>query len=282
MNINSRVIAALVWVLLLAGCGVEPLPEPTAEPTPIQATPVTTSDGLQYIELVPGNSDHPRAGDVVEVHYRGMLADGTQFDSSYQRGAPSQFVLGAGAVLPGWDEGVAMMRKGGKARLILPPSLAYGEKGGGGIIPPNATLTYDMELVQIRRNPPAAPAQIEDSRYAITPGGVKQYDLYTGRGVEAVAGNSVAIHYTGWLTDGTRVSTSLLPGRPMARQKPFEFTLGQAPLKGWDEGVAGMRVGGRRQLVVPAGLAYGDTGSEDGVIPPGATLVFDIELIEIK
>jgi peptidylprolyl isomerase len=279
---NARMIAVLVFVLALGGCGVAAPPEATAEPTPIEATAVTTGDGLQYIELVPGNSDHPQPGDVVEVHYRGMLEDGTQFDSSYQRGAPTQFVLGAGAVLPGWDEGVALMRKGGKARLILPPGLAYGEKGGGGIIPPNATLTYDMELVEIRRNPPAAPAQVEEAQYTTTPGGLKYYDRYVGTGAEAVAGSTVAVHYTGWLADGTRVNTSLLPGRPMARQRPFELTLGQAPLKGWDEGIAGMRVGGMRQLVVPPELAYGDQGAGDGAIPPGATIVFEIELIEVK
>ena len=110
---------------------------------------ITTDSGLQFIEVTPGTGPAPKQGDVVAVHYTGMLTDGTVFDSSRQGNQPIQFPLGQGRVIPGWDEGIAMMREGGQARLIIPPDLAYGESGAGGVIPPNATLIFDVELVDV-------------------------------------------------------------------------------------------------------------------------------------
>jgi peptidylprolyl isomerase len=111
---------------------------------------ITTDSGLQFIELVAGDGPAPQPGDVVAVHYTGMLADGTVFDSSRERNEPIEFALGQGDVIPGWDEGIARMREGGQAQLIIPPELAYGASGAGGVIPPNATLTFDVELVDVR------------------------------------------------------------------------------------------------------------------------------------
>jgi peptidylprolyl isomerase len=105
---------------------------------------------LQYIEVQAGDGPKPQVGEVVAVHYTGMLDDGTVFDDSYQRGEPIRFPLGVGQVIPGWDEGIALMNKGGKARLIIPPDLAYGDQGAGNAIPPGATLTFDVELVDIQ------------------------------------------------------------------------------------------------------------------------------------
>jgi len=232
--------------------------------------------------LAPGSGDLARPGDVVDVHYRGTLADGTQFDSSHSRGQPIQFILGQGMVIAGWDEGVAMMRKGGKARLIIPPQLAYGSRGAGGVIPPNATLNFEVELVEIRPGPAVAPQTVAEGDYTTTASGLRSYDLQVGAGAEAVAGRTVLVHYTGWLTDGTRFDSSRQPRRPMGRQEPFSFRLGGGEvIKGWDEGVAGMRVGGKRQLVIPAALAYGDRGAGE-VIPPGATLIFEVELVDVR
>lgn len=110
---------------------------------------VTTDSGLVYEDLVLGQGDEAQAGDTVSVHYTGWLEDGTQFDSSVDRGTPFEFNLGAGAVIKGWDEGVAGMREGGKRRLVIPPELAYGEPGRGPI-PPNATLIFEVELLEIK------------------------------------------------------------------------------------------------------------------------------------
>jgi peptidyl-prolyl cis-trans isomerase A (cyclophilin A) len=109
-----------------------------------------TQSGLDYIELEEGKGKKAEAGKTVAVHYTGKFQDGRVFDSSVSRGEPIEFVLGQGMVIKGWDEGIAMMRVGGKAQLIIPPDLAYGEKGAGGVIPPNATLVFDVELVKVK------------------------------------------------------------------------------------------------------------------------------------
>lgn len=105
-----------------------------------------TGSGLRYRILKSGNGDLPSPGDRVSVHYRGALMDGTVFDSSFERNQPIEFLLGEGQVIPGWDEGIQLLRVGDKARFILPPELAYGSRGAGGVIPPNAVLVFDVSL----------------------------------------------------------------------------------------------------------------------------------------
>jgi peptidylprolyl isomerase len=110
----------------------------------------TTASGLKYYDLTPGTGASPTAGQTVVVHYTGWLQDGTQFDSSVDRGQPFSFVLGKGNVIPGWDEGVATMKVGGKRQLVIPPALGYGESGSGSVIPANATLIFEVELLEIQ------------------------------------------------------------------------------------------------------------------------------------
>lgn len=104
---------------------------------------------LKIEELTVGTGPEVRAGDVIRMHYRGTLEDGKEFDSSYRRGEPFQAQIGVGQVIKGWDEGVIGMRVGGKRRLIIPPEKGYGLSGAGNVIPPNATLTFELELVSI-------------------------------------------------------------------------------------------------------------------------------------
>ena len=109
-----------------------------------------TGSGLEYIEVEAGTGAQAEAGRNVSVHYTGKFQDGKVFDSSVPRGEPIAFQLGKGKVIKGWDEGIALMKVGGKAQLIIPPDLAYGERGAGGVIPPNATLVFDVELVDVK------------------------------------------------------------------------------------------------------------------------------------
>jgi FKBP-type peptidyl-prolyl cis-trans isomerase len=109
----------------------------------------TTASGLQIIELAVGTGETVVVGDQISVNYVGMLADGTVFDASANRGAPSSFFIGVGQVIPGWDEGVVGMKEGGKRKLVIPAELAYGANGIPGVIPGGATLTFEVEVVKV-------------------------------------------------------------------------------------------------------------------------------------
>ncbi len=164
-NTASQTPAAQTETLIAQGSASDLL---TGSPTPENATPenttgdamagenaaaeeniVTTDSGLQYVVITEGDGAAPQTGNRVFVHYVGTLEDGTKFDSSRDRGRPFDFVLGQGQVIKGWDEGVGMMKVGDRRKLIIPPDLGYGARGAGGVIPPNATLIFDVELLRI-------------------------------------------------------------------------------------------------------------------------------------
>ena len=115
-----------------------------------QITPSKSSSGLMYIISEPGAGEQAQAGKTVKVHYTGRLLDGTKFDSSLDRNEPIEFKLGQGMVIKGWDEGIALLKVGGKALLIIPSDLAYGSRGAGGVIPPFSPLTFEVELVSVQ------------------------------------------------------------------------------------------------------------------------------------
>ena len=129
----------------------------TGKPTTMTApstTPVTTASGLQIVDTKPGTGASPRTGQTCVMHYTGWLyengAKGKKFDSSLDRGDPFEFKIGMKQVIGGWDEGVSTMKVGGKRTLIIPPALGYGARGAGGVIPPNATLMFDVELLGVK------------------------------------------------------------------------------------------------------------------------------------
>ncbi len=147
-NLGRATVAVLL--MLLTACQ---LPTPGGVTAPTGEAPsnamTTTASGLQYQDVVVGTGDVPKTGQTVSVNYTGYLANGTKFDSSVGK-APLQFALGTGRVIKGWDEGLSTMKVGGKRKLVIPPNLAYGAAGFGSVIPPNSTLTFDVELLSAK------------------------------------------------------------------------------------------------------------------------------------
>jgi peptidylprolyl isomerase len=138
-------LGAAAAAVVAAACGGD-----EEAPQAASGQRVTTPSGLQYEEIQVGTGAQPQAGQTVSVLYTGMLTDGKVFDASTDRNRPFQFPLGAGRVIRGWDEGIASMKVGGKRKLIIPPNLAYGAQGFPPVIPPNATLVFDVELLDAR------------------------------------------------------------------------------------------------------------------------------------
>ena len=293
-------LSIAVLIILLAACNSKtPTETPpqveTGEPVEAEATsvvqldpgdlkpalsgdpPLATSTGLQYIILDEGEGLAPQSGDLVMVHYVGSLADGTVYDNSYDRDQPLIFSLGTGEVIPGWDEGMELLRPGGKARLIIPPELAYGPRGSGQVIPADATLYLEVELISVDPGGGfVAPAEVIEADYIITESGLQYYDFEVGRGDVPQPGQTVTVHYTGWFEDESMFDSSRL------REEPFTFSIGEGGvIAGWREGVSSMRLGGKRQLIIPPELAYGEQGAGGGAIPPDTTLIFEIELLTI-
>jgi len=245
-------------------------------PTDIKADQLTTSStGLQYFDMAVGSGDAAVKSASVTTQYTIWLKTATGYDyiDSSKDSSPLDFVIGRGdVVFPGWEEGVTGMQVGGKRYLVIPPALAFGEQANG-VIPANSTLVMEIELTAM--TPPQTMTKVDDSKFTTTASGLKYYDMVAGSGDAAASGQTVKVNYTGWLEDGTQFDTSVGSG------SPFSFTLGQGSvIKGWDEGLVGMKVGGKRQLIIPAALGYGDSGS--GIIPGGATLIFEVELVEIQ
>jgi len=125
------------------------MPVPAAETKVNKMT--TTDSGLKYVDVVVGKGASPTRGKQVKVHYTGTLENGTKFDSSVDRRQPFSFIIGVGQVIKGWDEGVMGMKVGGKRKLVIPANLGYGARGAGGVIPPNATLLFDVELLDVQK-----------------------------------------------------------------------------------------------------------------------------------
>ena len=234
---------------------------------------ITTASGLKYIDEMIGTGSVPKAGDKVKVHYTGTLEDGTKFDSSRDRNKPFEFTLGVGQVIKGWDEGLFTMKPGGKRKLIIPSELGYGSRSAGNI-PPNSTLIFAVELIEVME------AYLDTDfslpgREEVTDSGLRMIVHKEGSGEKPNTSQTVSVHYTGLLETGSKFDSS------HDRGKPFSFQLGQGRvIKGWDEAIALMNKGEKRTLVIPPELGYGSRST--GKIPPNSTLIFEVELIDFK
>ena len=240
---------------------------------------IKTASGLKYI-IIKENKSGAKAekGTIAEFHFSGFLAaDGKKFDSSVEREKSLSVKIGQHQLLPGWDEGISLMREGEKAKLFIPAALALGEKGHPPIIPANADLIMDVEVLSVKKIVPPALYDIKGLEMKTTASGLKYYEVKkSGSTKKAVAGKNVKVHYSGYLADGTMFDSSV------ERGEPIEFPLGTGKvIPGWEEGIALMSVGDKLRLVVPYFLAYGEAGRPP-IIPAKADLTFDVELVDVE
>ena len=297
-------IALLAGCCLIVSCGGEeedalpPIAEekevvaPTVAPTPTPAPDTDNTDlrtkplvtipdsepplTLEIEDLVIGEGAQVAAGDSLIMDYVGVsYSTGLQFDASWDRGQPFPFELGAGRVIKGWDEGIVGMAVGGRRILTIPPDMGYGDSGSGsGSIGPNETLVF---IVDLRA---AVPSDLEKPNVSIAGGATEELlleDLIEGTGRTATPGDVLYIHYVGVSqSTGQQFDSSWDRGR-----SEFIGLIAGAGnvIKGLDEGLIGMKVGGRRNLVIPPSLAYGENGAGGGVIAPNETLVFTVDLL---
>lgn len=267
-----------------------------------QITVSPTPSGIYIVQENKGEGIKVDSGSMVKLHFRVSLIDGTQLFSSYDRPEPLKFQYGRRFDTPGLDEAIGKMSKGEKALVIVPSAMGFAEKGQGKIVPPFATLVYNVEIIDVqskadyekeeaekkvkdeqmkenaKKNEGALLEQyLKDNNIKEKPtaDGLYYIEKIKGTGEQAVPGKTVKVHYTGKLLNGTKFDSSV------DRNEPFEFTLGKGQvIKGWDEGIAMMKVGGKATLIIPSSIAYGDR--DMGVIPPYSPLVFDVELLGVN
>lgn len=270
----KRVALLLAFVAFVAaGCKTTQKAS-TAKVEEPKIDTITTDSGLKYRIWKKGDGTKAEKGDKVSVHYAGRLLDGSPFDDSYKRGKPFSFPLGGGRVIKGWDEGIAYLNVGDSATLIIPSELGYGAMDRP-TIPANSTLIFDVELIGVKKVIKPVPYKVAGLDTISTGTGLKYIRLNKTDGAAVTPGSTVAVHYTGYLLDGTIFDSSI------PREQPISFPIGvRRVIQGWDEGIALLKVGEKARLVIPPSLAYGSQVKSN--IPPNSTLVFDVELMQVK
>ncbi len=299
-----KVLSVATACILLLGCGNDggesaATDSSTEIPTSIEIVPTPTPAGdidnadlsvkplvtippssppteLLIEDLVVGSGSPVGVGDFLIMDYVGVsYSTGLQFDASWDRGSPFPFELGAGRVIQGWDQGIVGMSVGGRRSLTIPPELAYGENGSGsGSIGPNETLVFVVDLIA------SVPANLEKPTEDLTSEStteLKTNDISEGSGATVQPGNVVYIHYVGVsASTGEQFDSSWDRGR----SEFIGYISGTGNIiQGLDEGLLGMQVGGRRTVVIPPDLAYGENGAGDGLIAPNETLIFTVDLL---
>lgn len=247
--------------------GVEQPPQPTSVEG---LTPVTTESGLKYYDFKVGNGAQPLPGGKVKVHYGAWVAGGRLIRSTLKQPGPVNVSLDG--VCDGWAEGIGSMKVGGKRQIHVPPELGPGEDGGDRI-PPNSAVIFEVELFDIVPPPHLEP--IAGVEPVLTESGLKYWDVKKGDGPAPQGPTSkVTLRYTGWLGDGHVFDSTAYRGGQLAVR--FDRLV-----KGLQEGIGSMKVGGLRWIEVPPQLGFGDRGHRSTDVGPGETLMFKIELLDV-
>ena len=299
-----KILSAAIASILLIGCGNNDGESVSTNssndtPTPIEIVPTPTPAGdvdnsdltvkplvtippssppteLMIEDLVVGSGSSVDVGDFLIMDYVGVsYSTGLQFDASWDRGSPFPFELGAGRVIQGWDQGIVGMAVGGRRSLTIPPDLAYGENGSGsGSIGPNETLVFVVDLLA---SVPADLVKPTEELILESTIELQTNDLSKGSGAVVQPGNVVYIHYVGVsASSGEQFDSSWDRGRT----EFIGYISGAGNvIEGLDQGLLGMQVGGRRTVVIPPDLAYGENGAGDGLIAPNETLIFTVDLL---
>lgn len=250
----------------------------TSSEEPKVSLPKTLPTTLVVTDLKEGTGDPAENGDILSVHYVGVLSeDGTRFDGNFG-GSPFTLTLGKGGVIQGWDEGLVGIKAGGLRQLDIPSDLAYGDQGSGDVIKPGSALTFVVEAVSIvpGTKPEDAPKiTVEGASPVAT---MQSADLVVGTGAEAKDGATVNVHIIAYRGDtGEEISNSWLDGTPAA----ISLVEGGS-LPGLLKGIPGMKVGGRRQLTVPFMEAFGEEGRSEIKLPAKTDLVVVLDLLSVS
>ncbi len=247
-------------------------------PKPTVEIPTGDVTELAITDLTAGEGEGAEEGDTVVVHYVGVRSeDGTEFDNSYDRGQVFPVTLGAGSVIPGWEQGLLGAKAGGQRQLDIPADLAYGDNPQGDIIQPGDALTFVLDVIAIvpATDPADAPTVIVTG--AANRDDLLVDDLVVGTGTELELGQTAYLHLVAYRGDtGAELTSTWAEGQP----QPIQF-VEEGSLPGIIEGMTGMQVGGRRQVVIPFADAFGSAGNPDLGLPADTDLVLVIDLIAV-
>lgn len=249
--------------------------EPAKTEEPKVTLPKVAPTKLVITDITDGEGVGAAAGDLIAVHYVGVLSsDGTRFDGNFGS-SPFSLTLGKGQVIKGWDEGLLGMKAGGMRQLDIPADLAYGDSGSGDVIKPGAALSFVVEMVGIiPATDPADEPQLTIAGAAAS-STLQSKDLIEGKGVAIAAGDTVALHIVAYRGDTGEKITSTWP-----EGAPVSLTLEEGgSLPGIVKGVPGMKVGGRRQMTIPFADAFGAEGNTEMKLPANTDLVLVVDLI---
>ena len=255
--------------------GASEATEPAKTEEPKVTLPKVTPTKLVITDITEGSGVGAVAGDLIAVHYVGVLSsDGTRFDGNFGS-SPFSLTLGKGQVIKGWDEGLLGMKTGGMRQLDIPADLAYGDSGSGDIIKPGAALSFVVEMVGIiPATDPADEPQLTIAGAAAS-STLQSKDLIEGKGDAIAAGDTVALHIVAYRGDTGEKITSTWP-----EGAPVSLTLEEGgSLPGIIKGVPGMKVGGRRQMTIPFAEAFGPEGNTEMKLPANTDLVLVVDLI---